>query len=64
MISKSVRFCGGCALKLNYYHFNTSDEGFRKSDSVEYCCKVNPAWFTCFKNDLKMTLENIRNLEK
>ncbi len=22
------------------------NEGFRKD--VEYCCKVNPAWFTCF----------------
>ncbi len=29
-------------------------------NSVEYSCKVNPAWLSV----LKMTLENIRNLEK
>ncbi len=23
-----IRFCGGCALKLNYYILNSSDEGF------------------------------------
>lgn len=26
-------FCGGCALKLNYYNLNLSDEGFWMSDS-------------------------------
>ncbi len=34
--SQSKWFCGGCALKLNYYNFNSSDDGFWKSDSVEY----------------------------
>ncbi len=28
-------------LKLKYYNLNSSDEGFGKSDSVEYYYKVN-----------------------
>ncbi len=32
--SKSL-ICGGCALKLNYYNLNSSDEGFWKSDSKQ-----------------------------
>ncbi len=26
--TSQVRFCGGCALKLKYYHLNSSEEGF------------------------------------
>ncbi len=38
-------------LKFKYYNLNLSDEVFRSLAviSVEYYCKVNPAYFTCFK---------------
>ncbi len=31
-----VWFCGGCALKLNYYDLNSSEEGLWKSHSNQY----------------------------
>ncbi len=49
--SKSL-ICGGCALKLNsliiLIQVMKDFESLTVS-SVEHYCKVNPAWFTCFK---------------